>query len=154
MRQAGRIAADGDGRLHLERGRVDDRDLVGVAVCREDAARPYVEADVDRLRACRDLRDHLVRLEVDDGDEVASRAGDEGAPARVVDDDSLGIEADRDLGHLPPGRPRVDAARSPDREGRVLSLGCVARASIPAPARKAMANRRPLGSVGMARQLL
>ena len=67
-------------------------------------------------------RDHLVRLEIDDRDEVAARARDERAPPRDVDGDSLGVEADRDLGDLPPRRARVDPARGSDGEGRVVSL--------------------------------
>ena len=126
MRQAGRIAADGHGRLDRERLRVDDRDLVGVRVGAEHATGLLVEADVDRLGAGRDLRDDLVRIEVDDGDEVAARARDEGAPPDRVDRDALGVETDRDLGDLPPGRPRVDAAGRTDGEGRLVH-----RTSIP-----------------------
>ena len=95
-------------------------------VGREDTAGLLIEADVDRLVAGGDLADHLVRLEVDDGDEVAARAGDERAAAPDVDCDSLGVEADRDLGDLPPRRARVDPARRSGRERRVFSLvgGC------------------------------
>ena len=68
----------------------------------EDAAGPLVEPDVDGLLAGADLADHLVGLEIDDRDEVAPRAGHVGAAALDVHGDPFGIEADRDLGDLPP----------------------------------------------------
>jgi hypothetical protein len=73
-----------------------------VCVGGEDAAGLLVEADVDRLGAGRDLGDDLVRLEVDDVDEVAARARDEGTAAGDIDRDPLRIEADGNLGDLPP----------------------------------------------------
>ena len=120
--QSGGVAADRQRRLHLERRRVDDRHLVGVGVRGEHPACLLIEADIDRLRPGCDLRDHFVRLEVDDRDEVAARAGYECPPSEIVDGNSLGIEADRDLGDLPPRGARVDPTGGSDGEGRIVSL--------------------------------
>src|SRR5207302_2446860 len=126
-------------------------DLVGVRVGGEDAARLHVEADVDRLRAGLNLGDHLVLVEVDDRDEVAARARDERAAPCDVDGDSLRIEPDGNLGHLPPGRARVDPARGPDGEGRIFSLAgrrhVTPRVSLFAGWSAKRSGARPLGSV-------